>query len=127
MNEYYSRRKIFLIFGISINIILLAIFKYLDFMMLNINYLFSLKISVPGIKLPIGISFFTFQAISYLVDIYFRHTKAQRSLIIFGTYLIMFPQLVAGPIIRYLSINAGKLILLTVFYWNPSVFLLKIL
>lgn len=104
------RKKLFLIIGISINLVILFIFKYLDFSITNINNLVHCSFAIPDITLPIGISFFTFQAISYLIDVYRQidydgdQIKAQHSLINVGLYISFFPQLIAGPIVRYKTI-----------------------
>ncbi len=84
-----------------INLGLLGLFKYSDFIVLNINRLFSLNIASPNITLPIGISFYTFQTISYIMDCYWGKVKAQRNFGKFLMYISLFPQLIAGPIVRY--------------------------
>lgn len=96
-----AARRNRLILGIVANLIPLAIFKYLAFFLTNLNSVFSLRLTIPSLSLPIGISFYTFMAISYLVDIYRSSTVPQRNPLYFGTYLSMFPHLVAGPIVRY--------------------------
>jgi alginate O-acetyltransferase complex protein AlgI len=103
------RRKLMLGAAITINLLLLGIFKYSGFLVDNINGLLS-SFSVPPlviepIALPIGISFYTFHAISYLVDIYRRNAKPNRSLVDYSLYIMLFPQLIAGPIIRYKDIH----------------------
>lgn len=90
-----------LIFNLSI----IYIFKYLVFTLKNINSLMGTDIGIPEIALPIGISFFTFQAISYVIDIYKERGELQKNLLNVGLYIAFFPQLVAGPIIRYASIS----------------------
>ena len=87
-----------------INLGLLGLFKYSDFIVDNINKLFSLNIGSPNVTLPIGISFYTFQTISYLMDVYWEKVKAQRSFGKFLMYISLFPQLIAGPIVRYHTI-----------------------
>lgn len=86
------------------NLLLLFIFKYLMFALSNINYLFRLNITIPNIVLPIGISFFTFQAISYVIDVYRDNAKVQKNILYLGLYIAFFPQLIAGPIVRYKTI-----------------------
>ncbi|MDR0871305.1 MAG: hypothetical protein LBN39_10995 [Planctomycetaceae bacterium] len=86
-----------LVFNLSI----IFVFKYLMFALTNINSLFGTEIAVPRIILPIGISFFTFQAISYVIDIYRKHGEAQKNPLNVGLYISLFPQLIAGPIVRY--------------------------
>ncbi|MEG2276201.1 MAG: MBOAT family O-acyltransferase [Clostridia bacterium] len=83
------------------NILIIFIFKYLMFTIKNINSLLNMGFTVPNIILPIGISFFTFQAISYVIDVYRQHGEVQRSVINVGLYISFFPQLIAGPIVRY--------------------------
>lgn len=90
-----------LIFAIVINVLLLAFFKYYGFLMENINALFQVEIPYRVLSLPIGISFYTFQGISYLTDIYREKNRAQKDIVKFGVYMAMFPQLIVGPIIRY--------------------------
>ncbi len=89
-----------------INIGMLMVFKYSGFIVENINALFSLKIPDPGITLPIGISFYTFQAMSYTIDCYWDSVKVQKSYPKFLMYVSLFPQLVAGPIVRYSDIES---------------------
>lgn len=74
------------------------------FTLTNINNLFNSNIAIPDIALPIGISFFTFQAISYVVDVYRGKGSVQRNIINVGLYISLFPQLIAGPIVRYETI-----------------------
>ncbi len=76
-------------------------FKYTDFLIENVNAVFNTEIKLLKIALPIGISFYTFQILSYLIDLYKNNTKVQKSIIKFMTYVSMFPQLIAGPIVRY--------------------------
>lgn len=99
-------RKAWLVVGIVYDLGWLILFKYLGFFIENLNALFGavhikLQLETWNLILPIGISFYTFQIISYLVDVYRRETKAEKSLISLGTYLCMFPQLIAGPIVNY--------------------------
>lgn len=99
-------RKAWLVVGIVYDLGWLILFKYLGFLIENLNALFgAMRVKVQletwNLILPIGISFYTFQIISYLVDVYRRETKAEKSLISLGTYLCMFPQLIAGPIVNY--------------------------
>lgn len=99
--ENYIICRLILIFDIMLNILALFIFKYLMFTINNINIIFSTDIQIKTIALPIGISFFTFQAISYVVDIYRKKGKPQKNIINVGLYISFFPQLIAGPIVRY--------------------------
>ena len=87
--------------GIVVDVALLVVFKYSGFLVENLNLLTGLALPVPQIRLPIGISFFTFQAISYLLDCYWETVKVQRRYSRFLLYLSLFPQLIAGPIVRY--------------------------
>ena len=100
-----SAAKLILTVGITGNLSIIFVFKYLTFTMYNMNLLFGMQITIPEIALPIGISFFTFQAISYLVDVYRHDGRAQRNLINVGLYIAFFPQLIAGPIVRYNTID----------------------
>lgn len=102
--EKYKSKEIF-IFSIFIHVLLLCIFKYTNFLITNINDIFNTNISLLNIALPIGISFYTFQIISYLVDVYKEKVKAQKNFISLATYVSLFPQLIAGPIVRYETIN----------------------
>ena len=102
--EKYKSKEIF-IFSIFIHVLLLCIFKYTNFLITNINGIFNTNISLLNIVLPIGISFYTFQIISYLVDVYKGKLKAQKNFISLATYVSLFPQLIAGPIVRYETIN----------------------
>jgi len=83
------------------NLGLLCTFKYADFFIENVNFLLGSSFKAPGLILPIGISFYTFQTISYTIDVYNGKVKAQRSFLNFLTFVTLFPQLVAGPIVRY--------------------------
>ncbi len=87
-----------------INLSLLAFFKYTDFILTNINALFGANIPLLNLPLPIGISFYTFQTMSYTVDVYRGDAKAQRNPISFGAYVALFPQLIAGPIVQFKTI-----------------------
>ena len=102
--EKYKSKEIF-IFSIFIHVLLLCIFKYTNFLITNINGIFNTNISLLNIVLPIGISFYTFQIISYLVDVYKEKVKVQKNFISLATYVSLFPQLIAGPIVRYETIN----------------------
>ena len=100
-----SLRKFLLIINLVINFGILFYFKYFQFFLDNINYLFKSNISWSNILMPIGISFFTFQATSYIIDIYNNKVKSANSFLTFATYLSLFPQLIAGPIVRYETIE----------------------
>ena len=93
--------KIVLITGVVVNLLLLGSYKYLGFFIDNINAIFRSSIPAPGIGLPVGISFFTFSALSYLLDIHFEKCEAQRNPITFALYISFFPKVLSGPIARY--------------------------
>ena len=95
----------FLIIAILYNVLQLLYFKYTNFFIDNINMIFGTNNPVINIVMPIGISFFTFQALSYVIDIYNKEIHASKNILSFSTYLCLFPQLVAGPIVRYQTIN----------------------
>ena len=84
---------------------MLRAYKYLGFIAENINLLFGLDIAVPEIELPIGISFFTFQILSYVLDVYRKDVAAQKNFYIVAVYLCAFPQLIAGPVVRYSTVE----------------------
>ncbi len=100
-----KNKKLFLIITICLNIAALFYFKYTGFFLENINNLFSLNIKIPDIVLPIGISFYTFQAMSYVIDVYRKKVKVQKNFFTLLLYVSLFPQLVAGPIVRYETIE----------------------
>ena len=93
--------RVALALAVVFNLIIIFIFKYLNFTVANLNSIAGLDLTVPGIALPIGISFFTFQAISYVVDVYRGKGTAQKNILYVGLYISFFPQLIAGPIVRY--------------------------
>ena len=93
--------KFFMIFAVVVSLGVLGIFKYADFAIENINAIFKTDIALLKIGLPIGISFYTFQTLSYVIDLYRGNTKVQKNPISFMAYVSMFPQLIAGPIVRY--------------------------
>ena len=96
--------KLALATSIVLDIGILMIFKYSGFFVENFNLLTGLGVTVPQIALPIGISFYTFQTLSYTIDTYWGKVEPQKSLLNYFTYLTMFPQLVAGPIVRYVDV-----------------------
>ena len=100
-----KKRMIFLIISVCMNLSLLVVFKYSSFIISNINELLGIKIFDPKLPLPIGISFYTFQSMSYTIDLYLRKIKVQKSIINFTTYVTLFPQIVAGPIVRYQDVQ----------------------
>lgn len=98
-------RKIYLVLSIVLNIGMLFIFKYYMFVVNNINFIFNIKILTRNIILPLGISFYTFQSLSYVIDVYRNEVKLQRNLFKLALYVSLFPQLVAGPIVRYETVE----------------------
>lgn len=100
-----KKSKKYFIFTLLVNVGVLVFFKYIGFIIENINSIFSTNISFENLALPVGISFYTFQVLSYIVDVYLGKVKVQRNLISFGAYVTMFPQLVAGPIVQYETIE----------------------
>lgn len=103
-----KKRRAILIFDIIANLGILMFFKYSDFFISNINSLTGSQIGLLGLALPIGVSFYTFQTMSYTIDVYRHDAPAQKNIISFGAYVTLFPQLIAGPIVRYNTI-AGQL------------------
>ncbi|MFD0589906.1 MBOAT family O-acyltransferase [Paenibacillus sp. GCM10027627] len=99
-----AKRKVILIASIIINLGVLGFFKYADFLIGNLNALLGTNIPPTDLPLPIGISFYTFQSMSYIIDVYRRTSKAQRNWLDFATFVALFPQLVAGPIVQYKTI-----------------------
>lgn len=100
-----KKRKIFLILCIVFNLSYLFVFKYLDFSILSVNSVTPFKLKELGLSLPIGISFYTFQALSYVIDVYRGNVKPQKNLFKLMLYISFFPQLIAGPIIRYIDVE----------------------
>lgn len=100
-----KRLKLMLVLSVVIDLGLLSVFKYTDFIITNINAIFNTGFDLLNIALPIGISFYTFQAMSYTIDVYRDDVRVQRNLIDFGMYITMFPQLIAGPIVRYADVQ----------------------
>lgn len=98
-------RRLFL--GVSLvgNLVPLCLFKYLDMFLLTTNHLFDLTIPTLGLKMPLGISFYTFQTMSYSIDVFRGKVKAQHNILFFGAYVVMFPQLIAGPVVRYADVE----------------------
>ena len=98
-------RKLLLIATIVVDLSFLFYFKYFNFVMDNINQLFHTQINFIDVVMPIGISFYTFQALSYVVDVYRKEVKAQRDIYKLALYITLFPQLVAGPIVKYHDVD----------------------
>ena len=98
-------KKIFFIFSLIIPIGLLGIFKYADFIIANINTVCNTEISLLKLTMPIGISFYTFQLLSYVIDVYKGKVEVQKSFLKLAAYVSLFPQLIAGPIVRYETVE----------------------
>lgn len=103
--EKRKAAKITLIISCAASLLLLVFFKYADLMIETVNHLTGTTLAMLHMALPIGISFYTFQTMSYAIDVYRGEAAAQKNLISFGAYVTMFPQLVAGPIVRYKTID----------------------
>ena len=103
--NYPRRSKLFLTVSVLFSLLLLGYCKYADFFIRSFNAVTGLSVPLLRVALPIGISFYTFQILSYVVDVYRGTVAAQRNLIHLGTYIAMFPQLIAGPIVRYADIE----------------------
>lgn len=103
--ERFSCKKLFLVISILYNLGVLFVFKYLGFSIGAFNFLFHKNIPVLKLALPIGISFYTFQSMSYVIDVYWKKARAEHNILNLGLYISLFPQLVAGPIVRYHSIE----------------------
>lgn len=97
--------KVFLVSSLTTSIALLGFFKYADFFVKNTNAVLGSDIPLLKIALPIGISFYTFQTLSYTIDVYRGNARVQKSLINLATYVVLFPQLIAGPIVRYTTVE----------------------
>ena len=105
LDKYRSKAKLILSATILLDLSFLFYFKYFDFVITNINHITSANIPLHKIIMPIGISFYTFQAISYLIDVYRKETTVQKDIYKLALYITLFPQLVAGPIIKYHDID----------------------
>lgn len=108
--ERHQGRKLarfWLVLAVTFSLALLGYFKYADFFIQNFNAVTGMSLPLLKVALPIGISFYTFQIMSYTIDVYRQETPAQRSIIKLTTYVSMFPQLIAGPIVRYVDVAAG--------------------
>ena len=97
--------KLMLILDVVINLLLLGFFKYTDFVIETVNSVAGTDLGLLGIALPIGISFYTFQTMSYVIDVYRGNVRSQKNIIILATYITLFPQLIAGPIVRYSDVE----------------------
>ena len=101
---FYKRAKVALVVDLVGNLAILGFFKYADFVIENVNSVTGAGISLLRIALPIGISFYTFQTMSYTIDVYRGEVPAQKNILDFATYVVLFPQLIAGPIVQYKTI-----------------------
>ena len=99
-----AAKRLILILSVVGNLSILCFFKYSDFFIANVNFACNTNISLLKLILPVGISFYTFQTMSYTIDVYRKKVSAQKNIINFAAYVTMFPQLVAGPIVRYKTI-----------------------
>ena len=99
-----KKAKLVVLSSITINLGLLVFFFFFTFLLTNINLLFHTNFYIPQMSLPIGISFYTFQTMSYTIDVFRQEAKAKKNMIDLGAYVTMFPQLIAGPIVRYQTI-----------------------
>ena len=102
--DKYKNKNI-LIIGIFIHVLLFGIFKYFNFVIINVNNLFLSNLNLLNVVLPIGISFYTFQIISYEIDVYNKKVNVQSNILKYFLYVFLFPQLIAGPIVRYQDVN----------------------
>ncbi len=99
-----AARKRIVALSMAVNLAVLGFFKYADFLIVNVNAALGTQIPLTELPLPIGISFYTFQSMSYIIDVYRGQVKVQRNWIDFGAYVALFPQLVAGPIVQYSTV-----------------------
>lgn len=112
LTDYFLRQgkikkaRLMVASSVTINLLLLCTFKYADFIISNINGLLGTNITLLQLSLPIGISFYTFQTMSYTIDVYRGEAPVQKNIISFGAYVALFPQLIAGPIVQYKTIAA---------------------
>ena len=102
--EQSEKKKFWLTVSVVISLALLGLFKYADFFIASINTATGLSLPLLRLALPVGISFYTFQCLSYTIDVYRGRVPAQRNILSFGAYVALFPQLIAGPIVRYTDI-----------------------
>lgn len=107
-NREAGSARVFLALSVVINVLILCFFKYADFLVQSVNGIFGTNIPLMNLPLPIGISFYTFQTMSYTIDVYRGEVKEQKNILDFAVFVTMFPQLVAGPIVKYKQV-AGAL------------------
>ena len=104
MGRFPRYKKGILVLSVTLGAVLLGIFKYADFFVTTVNGVFGSHLPLLRLALPVGISFYTFQCISYAADVYRGNAEPQKSFLAFGAYVAMFPQLIAGPIVRYVDV-----------------------
>jgi len=105
IDKYKKHSKLFLILSICVSAGILVYFKYFNFLIENINLWLTNKLDFIYVVLPIGISFYTFQLISYIIDVYRGQAKVQKNILKLAMYIALFPQLIAGPIVRYTTVE----------------------
>lgn len=105
--DRFDKKKLTLAAAVVVNLLILGVFKYTGFILDTVNGIFGVSIPVPEITLPIGISFFTFQALSYVIDVYRKDVEVQKSFFKVLLYISFFPQLIAGPIIKYHDVSVA--------------------
>ncbi len=105
--EKLAGAKFFIGITVAFDILMIGVFKYAAFFMGSINSVFRVSFPIPQIGLPLGISFYTFQILTYVIDVYRKDTPVQKSYLKFITFMSMFPQLIAGPIVRYSEVAEG--------------------
>ena len=106
IDRFQNHRKGILVLAVICNLGILIVFKYTDFILGMVNSVTGLQLPLPQIRMPIGISFFTFQAMSYVIDVYRETTRAQKNYAKVLLYISFFPQLIAGPIVKYHDVAA---------------------
>lgn len=104
-NKNKKIKIILLAISIIFNVGILFFFKYINFFIENINSIFNMSLNNVKITLPLGISFYTFQTMSYTIDVFLGKVKAEKNIINFGAFVCLFPQLIAGPIVKYIDIS----------------------
>lgn len=105
IEKHSEKRKLFLVLTLVVSLGILAFFKYTGFFLTNLKFLFGFPETIPSITLPIGISFYTFQLISYVIDVYRKEVRAQKKYWLLLLYASLFHQCIAGPIVRYADVN----------------------
>lgn len=100
-----KKQRFYLLIDVGVNLLILFFFKYADFIISNINALLHTQIPLLNIPLPIGVSFNTFQSLSYIIDVYRGTVKCEKSFYNYLTYTTLFPQIIAGPIVRYETVD----------------------